>query len=53
VLAATAAERSHLAHWLGFTDEAAFWAEHCRRLAETRRLVLSLLPPGAYSSQRP
>jgi glutamate-ammonia-ligase adenylyltransferase len=53
VLAATAAERAPLAHWLGFTDEATFWAEHCRRLAETRRLVLSLLPPGIHSSQRP
>ena len=46
VLAASAEERAPLARWLGFADEASFWAEHCHRLAETRRLVLSLLPPG-------
>ena len=46
VLAASAEERAPLARWLGFADEASFWAEHCRRLAETRRMVLTLLPPG-------
>jgi [glutamine synthetase] adenylyltransferase / [glutamine synthetase]-adenylyl-L-tyrosine phosphorylase len=53
VLAATAAERAPLARWLGFRDEADFWADHCRRLTETRGLVLPLLPPGACPAQRP
>ena len=53
VLGATAAERTPLARWLGCPDEAAFWAEHCRRLAETRALVLPLLPPGAVPAQQP
>jgi len=46
VLAATADERTPVARWLGFADEASFWAEHCRRLTETRRLVRALLPAG-------
>lgn len=46
VLADSPAARAPLARWLGFTDEASFWAEHCRRLAETRRIVQSLLPAG-------
>jgi len=53
VLAATPEARAPLARWLGFSQEAEFWAEHCRRLAETRRQVLSLLPAGADSSQQP
>jgi len=48
-----AGERAPLARWLGFPDEPAFWAEHCRRLAETRGLVLRLLPPGALPAQQP
>lgn len=47
VLAATAEERTPLARWLGFSDEASFWDEHCRRLAATRRTILPLLPPGS------
>jgi len=35
-----------LACWLGFADEASFWTEYCHRLAETRRMVQALLPPG-------
>jgi glutamate-ammonia-ligase adenylyltransferase len=46
VLAASAEARAPLARWLGFADEASFWAEHCRQLAETRRMVRTLLPPG-------
>ena len=49
VLAATPEARTPLARWLGFPDEAAFWSAHCTRLAETRRLVSSLLPPGAVT----
>jgi glutamate-ammonia-ligase adenylyltransferase len=51
-LAASAEERAPLACWLGFSGEAVFWAEYTRRLAETRQMVLSLLPPGAHSSQQ-
>ena len=47
VLGATPEERAPAGPLAGFPAEAEFWAEHCRRLAETRRLVLSLLPPGA------
>jgi glutamate-ammonia-ligase adenylyltransferase len=43
VMAASPEARAPLARWLGFADEAVFWAEYCRRLAETRRIVLSLL----------
>lgn len=43
VLGASPEDRTPLARWMGFAGEAAFWAEHCRRLAETRRIVLSLL----------
>ncbi|HUJ44902.1 MAG TPA: hypothetical protein VLW52_14985 [Opitutaceae bacterium] len=46
VLPASAEERLPLARWLGFADEASFWAEHCHRLAETRRLVRAFLPAG-------
>ncbi len=57
VLGATPADRTPLARWLGFSREEDFWAEHCRRLAETRRLVLPLLPLAEvfteYSPQRP
>ncbi|MDD2763378.1 MAG: hypothetical protein PHE83_05325 [Opitutaceae bacterium] len=53
VLAATPEERAPLAFWLGFPDETAFWIEHCRRLTETRRMVLPLLPPGIPSTQAP
>ena len=57
VLGATPEARTPLARWLGFPGEAEFWAEHCRRLAETRRRVLPLLPPGCvfteYSPQPP
>jgi glutamate-ammonia-ligase adenylyltransferase len=49
LLGATAEERLPLARWLGFVDEAAFWAEHCRRMAETRTLVLAALPEGAQT----
>ncbi len=49
VLAASAEARAPLACWLGFADEASFWTEHCRRLVETRRTVLSLLPSGVNS----
>ena len=52
VLAASPGERFVLARWLGFADEATFWLEHCRRLAETRRTVLPLLPPGCDSTLR-
>jgi glutamate-ammonia-ligase adenylyltransferase len=44
VLAASSEARAPLARWLGFADEAVFWVEYCRQLAETRRIVLSLLP---------
>lgn len=53
VLGAADDERAAVARWLGFADGERFWAEHCRRLAETRRLVLEFLPPGAHSAQRP
>jgi glutamate-ammonia-ligase adenylyltransferase len=53
VLAASAEERASLARWLGFASESVFWAEYTRQLAETRRMVLSLLPPGAQSQQEP
>jgi glutamine synthetase adenylyltransferase len=53
VLAATAEERAPLARWLGFASEPVFWEEYTRQLAETRRMVLSLLPPGAQSQQEP
>ena len=53
-LGATAEARAPLARWLGFPGEADFWAEHCRRLAETRRLVLPLLPrPGVFTEYSP
>jgi glutamine synthetase adenylyltransferase len=44
LLAASPEARAPLARWLGFADEAGFWAEYCRQLAETRQIVLSLLP---------
>jgi [glutamine synthetase] adenylyltransferase / [glutamine synthetase]-adenylyl-L-tyrosine phosphorylase len=44
VLADSPEARAPLARWLGFADEATFWAEYCRQLTETRRIVLSLLP---------
>ena len=47
ILGATPEDRAPLARWLGFAREADFWSEHCRRLAETRRLVLPLLPVPA------
>jgi glutamate-ammonia-ligase adenylyltransferase len=50
-LAASAERRAPLARWLGFADESVFWAEYCRRLAETRQLVLGLLPSGARPPQ--
>jgi len=53
VLAATPEGRAPLARWLGFADETAFWTEHCQRLAETRRLVLSLLPSGVNCLHQP
>lgn len=53
ILAASAEERAPLACWLGFPSESVFWGEYTRRLAETRRLVLSLLPSGAQSPQQP
>ena len=53
VLGATPEERRPLARWMGFATEAGFWEDHCRRLAETRRLVLPLLPAGAVSAQQP
>jgi glutamate-ammonia-ligase adenylyltransferase len=56
VLAASPEARAPLARWLGFADEAAFWAEYCRRLAETRQIVLLLLPhetvPGNEAAAR-
>jgi [glutamine synthetase] adenylyltransferase / [glutamine synthetase]-adenylyl-L-tyrosine phosphorylase len=52
VLAASAEDRLTLARWLGFDSEAAFWSEHCQRLAETRRTVLSVLPPGVNPTQQ-
>jgi glutamate-ammonia-ligase adenylyltransferase len=42
-LAGTPGERRGLARWLGFADESVFWAEHTRRLHETRALVRKLL----------
>jgi glutamate-ammonia-ligase adenylyltransferase len=51
-LAASSEERAPLARWLGFAGEPAFWIEYTRQLAETRRIVLSLLPPGAQSPQQ-
>ncbi len=53
VLAASPSERLILARWLGFADEETFWIEHCRRLEETRRTVLPLLPPGCHSAVQP
>jgi glutamine synthetase adenylyltransferase len=53
VMGATSEARAPLARWLGFADEAAFWNAHRTRLAETRRTVSSLLPPGAQSQQEP
>ncbi|MFA5057260.1 MAG: bifunctional [glutamate--ammonia ligase]-adenylyl-L-tyrosine phosphorylase/[glutamate--ammonia-ligase] adenylyltransferase [Opitutaceae bacterium] len=53
VLAATPEERTPLSFWMGFPEETAFWAEHCHRLAETRRMVLPLLPSGITFAQEP
>lgn len=36
-------DQAALARWLGFADEAVFWAEYTARLAKTRNLVLSML----------
>jgi glutamate-ammonia-ligase adenylyltransferase len=53
VMGATPEARTPLARWLGFAGEEAFWNAHCTRLAETRQIVSSLLPPGAQSQQEP
>ena len=54
VLGATPEDRAPLARWLGFPEESAFWTEHCRRLAATRRLVLTLLPsPSVLTEYSP
>ena len=41
VLGADPTDRQALAHWIGFTGEAAFWKEHTDRLRETRAVVQS------------
>lgn len=38
ILPAAPAERAPLARWLGFSSEGEFWAEHVRRMGETRQL---------------
>lgn len=53
VLAADPAGRNPLARWLGFPDESSFWAEHLRRLAQTRFLVLAMAGPIANSILAP
>jgi glutamate-ammonia-ligase adenylyltransferase len=53
VLAATPEDRAPLARWLGFADEPSFWAEHCRRLAETRQLVDAQIAPLLLPTQHP
>jgi hypothetical protein len=32
-----------LAAWLGFSGSEEYWADHARRMAETRSLVLKIL----------
>ena len=53
VMGATPEERTPLVRWLGFADEATFWNAHRTRLAETRQIASSLLPPGAQSQHEP
>jgi glutamate-ammonia-ligase adenylyltransferase len=53
VMAATPAERLPLARWMGFPDEAAFWAAHTGRLRETRAIVLDLGGPPAKKALGP
>ncbi len=53
VLPADPADRAPLARWLGFGDEASFWLEHTRRLAQTRALVRQSAGPAAERALRP
>ena len=50
VLPPDPADRAPLARWLGFATEAEFWAEHLRRMQDTRRLV-SVSPLAALASR--